>query len=54
MLLSRKRSYLIDNLSWLVGSLGTILLDFIVLGQFIVYAPARREILAGRATNHTP
>lgn len=36
--------YLIENASWLMGSLGTILLDFIVLYQFIVYAPERNKI----------
>ncbi|WFD35866.1 hypothetical protein MCUN1_002734 [Malassezia cuniculi] len=54
MLLSRKRMYLVENSSWLVGSVGTILLDMVVLTQFFVYAPARREIMAGRALHHTP
>jgi len=31
------------NFSWLVGSAGTILLDFIVLGQFIYYRKERNE-----------
>lgn len=53
MFLSIRPSYLLENSSWLVGSLGTILLDFVVLGQFVVYAPARREMMAGHAT-HTP
>lgn len=29
--------YLIENMSWLVGSVGTVFLDFIVLGQFVHY-----------------
>lgn len=53
MFLSIRPSYLIENSSWLVGSLGTIFLDFVVLGQFVVYAPARREMMVGRVT-HTP
>ncbi len=42
MIKSQDAEYLIENLSWLVGSAGTIFLDFIVLGQFISYAPARK------------
>lgn len=38
--------YLIENASWIMGSVGTIFLDFIVLYQFIVYAPDRRHIEA--------
>ncbi|KAI5481205.1 Cystinosin/ERS1p repeat protein [Pseudohyphozyma bogoriensis] len=35
--------HLLINLSWLVGSGGTIFLDFIVLCQFWYYAKARKE-----------
>jgi hypothetical protein len=31
-----------DNAPWLLGSAGTIFLDFIVLGQFAYYAKERR------------
>lgn len=34
---STAREYLIENMSWLVGSVGTVFLDFIVLGQFVHY-----------------
>lgn len=44
LLKSLERDYLIESASWLVGSLGTIFLDFIVLGQFIAYRQARKEI----------
>lgn len=36
--------YLVENMSWLVGSVGTIFLDFIVLHQFVKYAPERRAL----------
>lgn len=36
--------YLVENMSWIMGSVGTIFLDFIVLYQFIKYAPERRRI----------
>ncbi|KDN46996.1 hypothetical protein K437DRAFT_256017 [Tilletiaria anomala UBC 951] len=42
MITSTDPDYLLENLSWLVGSLGTILLDFIVLAQFVSYAPERK------------
>lgn len=38
--------YLVENMSWIMGSVGTIFLDFIVLYQFIIYAPERRRIEA--------
>lgn len=41
---STEREYLIESASWLVGSLGTVFLDFVVLGQFIAYRKSRREI----------
>ena len=44
LLKSTKRDYLVESFSWLVGSLGTVFLDFIVLGQFIHYRKARKEI----------
>ncbi|GAK67370.1 PQ-loop-domain-containing protein [Moesziomyces antarcticus] len=44
LLKSTKHDYLVESFSWLVGSLGTVFLDFIVLGQFIHYRRARREI----------
>lgn len=37
------REHLLINSSWLVGSGGTIILDFIVLGQFAYYARARNH-----------
>ncbi|PWY98968.1 hypothetical protein BCV70DRAFT_232501 [Testicularia cyperi] len=44
LLKSTDREYLIESSSWMAGSLGTIFLDFIVLGQFIAYRKARKEI----------
>nr|CDI56571.1 conserved hypothetical protein [Melanopsichium pennsylvanicum 4] len=44
LLKSTKHDYLVESFSWLVGSLGTVFLDFIVLGQFIHYRKARKEI----------
>lgn len=38
---STQREYVIENMSWLVGSLGTVFLDFIVLGQFVHYREER-------------
>ncbi|WFD30632.1 hypothetical protein MSPP1_001653 [Malassezia sp. CBS 17886] len=43
--------YLLQNASWIAGSVGTIVLDFIVLAQFIAYAPERREVEA-KMTHH--
>ncbi|GHJ87953.1 hypothetical protein NliqN6_4355 [Naganishia liquefaciens] len=37
LLKSVERSYVIANISWLIGSGGTVFLDLIVLGQFIYY-----------------
>ncbi|CEH14529.1 Predicted membrane protein [Ceraceosorus bombacis] len=50
---SLDREYLLENSSWIVGSLGTILLDFCVLGQFIYYRKDREEarLLAAAATS---
>ena len=47
LLMDTSSGYLIENASWIVGSVGTIFLDFIVLYQFIKYAPDRRRIEAG-------
>ncbi|SYW80831.1 uncharacterized protein UHO2_06293 [Ustilago hordei] len=44
LLKSTQHDYLVESFSWLVGSLGTVFLDFIVLGQFIHYRKARKEI----------
>ncbi|GAC94194.1 pq loop repeat [Pseudozyma hubeiensis SY62] len=44
LLKSTQRDYIVESFSWLVGSLGTVFLDFIVLGQFIHYRKARKEI----------
>ncbi|KAJ9093590.1 hypothetical protein QFC20_007100 [Naganishia adeliensis] len=37
LLKSVERSYVIANISWLIGSGGTVFLDLIVLGQFMYY-----------------
>ncbi|PWN48349.1 PQ-loop-domain-containing protein [Violaceomyces palustris] len=44
LLKSTEKEYLIESSSWMVGSLGTIFLDFIVLGQFIAYRKDRKEM----------
>ena len=31
------------DLSWIIGSAGTVFLDFIVLGQFYYYSHARKN-----------
>ncbi|CAD6981623.1 unnamed protein product [Tilletia controversa] len=36
--------HLLENASWLVGSLGVVFLDFIVLAQFVKYAPEREKL----------
>jgi hypothetical protein len=41
---STSREYLIENMSWLVGSFGTVFLDFIVLGQFVHYRDERNQV----------
>ncbi|GAA5871960.1 hypothetical protein JCM8547_006201 [Rhodosporidiobolus lusitaniae] len=42
LLTSTSPQHLLINLPWLVGSAGTIFLDFIVLSQFVIYAKERR------------
>ncbi|KAE8241061.1 hypothetical protein A4X03_0g8221, partial [Tilletia caries] len=44
MLKSTDPEYLLENASWLVGSLGVVFLDFIVLAQFVKYAPEREKL----------
>ncbi len=44
------RKYLLINLSWLAGSGGTLVLDFIILGQFLVYKDARGDREDGEDT----
>ncbi|KAE8222737.1 hypothetical protein CF319_g4119 [Tilletia indica] len=44
MLKSLDPEYLLENASWLVGSLGVVFLDFIVLAQFVKYAPEREKL----------
>ncbi|KAL8290319.1 hypothetical protein RQP46_002577 [Phenoliferia psychrophenolica] len=43
LLQSLSPQHILINASWLVGSGGTIFLDFIVLGQFFWYAKARKD-----------
>lgn len=42
---SMERTHLLANAAWLVGSGGTVFLDFIVLGQFFYYRRAERVFL---------
>ncbi|KAL9935627.1 hypothetical protein V8E36_005204 [Tilletia maclaganii] len=44
LLRSLDRDYLLENASWLVGSLGVVFLDFVVLAQFVRYAPERAKL----------
>ncbi|GAA5905311.1 hypothetical protein JCM5296_001438 [Sporobolomyces johnsonii] len=53
LLTSLSPQHLLVNAPWLLGSGGTIFLDFVVLGQFAYYASARRraaEMLAGKVS----
>lgn len=34
---SGERTYLLTNVPWLLGSLGTLVFDFVILGQFLLY-----------------
>lgn len=47
---STDQEYLTESASWLVGSLGTIVLDFIVLGQFVAYREERQAIAVAADT----
>lgn len=49
LLKSMEREYVLESLSWLVGSVGTVFLDFVVLGQFISYREERKALAAGAA-----
>ncbi|GAA5844793.1 hypothetical protein JCM11251_002279 [Rhodosporidiobolus azoricus] len=49
LLTSTSSSHLIVNLPWIVGSAGTIFLDFIVLGQFSYYRSQRQQLAASSA-----
>ena len=42
----RQVPYLVENMSWIVGSVGTIFLDGIVFYQFVRYAPERAALEA--------
>jgi hypothetical protein len=37
---SQKKEYLLTNLPWLIGSLGTMIEDGIIFVQFRMYAPS--------------
>ncbi|BFZ54345.1 hypothetical protein PYCC9005_001379 [Savitreella phatthalungensis] len=37
---SSGRNYLLTNVPWLLGSLGTLVFDFVILGQFLLYRNA--------------
>lgn len=50
---SHAHDYVIENLSWLVGSMGTVFLDFIVLGQFITYREERERLAREREANQS-
>lgn len=41
---STEKDYLLVNLSWLVGTIGTVLLDFIVLCQYFYYKSDRIRV----------
>jgi solute carrier family 66 (lysosomal lysine-arginine transporter), member 1 len=41
---SQDKKYLLNALPWLLGSLGTIVEDFIIFVQFRLYAPKRNGI----------
>lgn len=51
--LSTERRYVLENLSWLIGSAAVIFLDFVVLFQFIHYAPDRRRMRLDRLVQET-
>lgn len=41
---SNERDYVITNIPWLMGSLGTLAFDFIILFQFLLYRDQQAEI----------
>lgn len=43
---SSDRDYLVTNISWLLGSLGTLVFDFVILLQFLAYRHLDEEIEA--------
>lgn len=49
LLKSTDPEYVMESLSWLVGSVGTVFLDFIVLGQFISYREERKALALAAA-----
>lgn len=42
-----EKSYIIHHLPWLIGSLGTLLLDLVISLQFLMYRKATLEGAAG-------
>lgn len=54
LLQSRSTEHLKINAAWLVGSAGTIFLDFIVLSQFHWYSKARRAEAAATKLDLAP
>ncbi|KAF8252914.1 hypothetical protein K440DRAFT_627058 [Wilcoxina mikolae CBS 423.85] len=45
LLHSREKSYVLDNLPWLVGSLGTMIEDIIIFAQFHIYSKISSEAI---------
>ncbi|KAF8541364.1 PQ loop repeat-domain-containing protein, partial [Trichophaea hybrida] len=45
LLHSREKSYVLDNLPWLVGSLGTMIEDIIIFVQFHIYSKISSEAI---------
>lgn len=43
LIYSQDMEYLVANIPWLLGSLGTLAFDFMILGQFLIYRHVQEE-----------
>lgn len=48
---SQESEYLITNISWLLGSLGTLAFDFVILFQFLLYRQRHEEVVVDSETS---
>ncbi|KAL7334655.1 putative vacuolar membrane transporter for cationic amino acids [Mucor circinelloides] len=47
---STNTNYILMNLSWIVGSCGTLIFDFIIFIQFFVYSKEKKNTMIGKPT----
>ncbi|KAK6531579.1 hypothetical protein TWF694_002770 [Orbilia ellipsospora] len=48
---SLERTYLLNNIPWLLGSIGTLVQDFVIFGQFVYYGRLQKHKSRRRSSN---